>query len=275
MIVGILHPGAMGSAVGSCVRAEVIWASEGRSTATAKRAETSGFRPVASLADLVDASEMIISVCPPAAAESVAREVSDEGFDGIYVDANAIAPETSRRISPLFTDYVDGGIIGGPPTRLGETRLYLSGPRSQDVASVFHGSELEARPIGDSIGKASALKAAYAGWTKGSSALLLNQGAYAQAEGVLELLLAEFDDSIPGLSDRVRSTAGRIGLKAWRFAGEMGEIASAMGGEGLPVGFHEAASSIYARLEDLKDVPETTAMPELFDKLTRGPHLDD
>jgi len=274
MIVGILHPGAMGSAVGRCIQADVVWGSEARSAATAERAARSGFRDVVTLAAVAAESEMVISICPPAAAETVAEEVSDAGFDGVYVDANAIAPETSRRISMLFPDYVDGGIIGGPPVGPGETRLYLSGPKSREVAVLFQGSSLEARPMGDEIGLASALKAAYAGWTKGSAALLLNQGAYAQAEGVLDLLFDEFDLSIPGLSDRLRNTAGRVGLKAWRFVGEMGEIATAMGDRNLPAGFHQAARSIYAGLEDLKDEPDGHDTADLLTRIAEGPRSD-
>lgn len=275
MIVGILHPGLMGSAVGRCLNADVVWASEGRSAATAERAAASGFRDVVGIEDLAGMSEIIISVCPPAAAEEVAREVSASGFDGTYVDANAIAPETSRRISRSFTHFVDGGIVGGPPSGPGESRFYLSGPRSGELAGLFSGSDLEARAIGAEVGMASALKASYAGWTKGSTALLLNQAAYAHSEGVLEVLMEELDDSIPGLTDRLGATAGRIGLKAWRFAGEMGEIAAAMADRGLPPGFHQAAEAIFARLEDLKEKTGGHALGPLLDRIVDGQHADD
>lgn len=275
MIVGILHPGSMGSAVGRCLGSDVIWASAGRSAETAERAASSGLRDVGGLEELVGTSEIIISVCPPAAAEEVARSVSEAGFDRIYVDANAIAPETARRISRGFTHFVDGGIVGGPPTGPGETRLYLSGLRSGEVAALFSGSDLEARAIGAEIGMASALKVSYAGWTKGSTALLLNQASYAQSEGVLDLLVEEFDRSIPGLTDRLRSSAGRIGLKAWRFAGEMEEIAAAMADRELPPGFHQAARSIYSRLEELKDEPSGQPFESVLDRIADGEDADD
>src|SRR5690606_15375089 len=99
--VGIVHPGQMGSAVGASARAagaRVIWVSEDRSPATVKRAESDGLEDVHWLNGLVNQSEVLLSVCPPHAAEEVAREVLNLGFQGVYVDANAISPVTSRRI---------------------------------------------------------------------------------------------------------------------------------------------------------------------------------
>ena len=99
----------MGALVGSSVQGEVLWASEGRSDAT--RARASGFTDVGTVRELVAASEIVISVCPPAIAEDVAGEVAAEGLDGIYVEANAIAPERMERIAGLLR-CVDGSVIG-------------------------------------------------------------------------------------------------------------------------------------------------------------------
>ncbi len=204
------------------------------------------------VADLVAASDILISVCPPHAATDVATHVERLGFEGLYVDANAIAPATVRSIADRFERFVDGGIIGGPPTEAGETRLYLTGREAESVAALWAGSTLDARVLDGAIGSASALKAAYAGWTKGSTALLLAVRAYAEANALGDDLVAEWELSIPGLADRVDRTTGRIGRKAWRFEGEMAEIAAAMEDVGLPAGFHDAAREIYRRLSDLK-----------------------
>jgi hypothetical protein len=95
---------------------------------------------------------------------------------------------------------------------------------------------------------------AYAGWTKGSSALLLSVASLATSEGVIEELLREWDMSIPDLRARLERTAAGVGVKAWRFVGEMEEIALSHGHAGLPNGFHLAAADIYSRLADLKEV---------------------
>lgn len=262
--VGVLHPGAMGSAVAAAVRsagARAVWVSEGRSEATARRAADAGLEDVHWLNGLVNQSEIILSICPPAAAEEVAREVTALGFRGIYVDANAIAPATARRIETIVEQgvehggatFVDGGIVGGPPWRAGTTRLYLSGAFAPKIASFFKGSPLEVIPIDGGAGAASALKMAYAAWTKGTTALLSAVHALALREGVHEALVAEWARSQPELlarSDRGMSSAA---AKAWRWVGEMDEIAATFAADGLPDGFHVAAAEIYRRLEAFKD----------------------
>ncbi len=252
MTVGILHPGAMGSAVASCITGRVAWASAGRSPATVARA--AGLHDAGTIASLVPRCDVIVSLCPPEHAEAVATAVAGAGFAGTFVDANAIAPATARRIAARFDVFVDGGVIGPPPHRAGTTRLYLSGEAALAVAELFDGSYLEARVVPGGPGAASALKAAYAGWTKGSAALLLAVRAFADAEGVGQELLAEWELSQPGLADRAELAATGTAPKAWRFAGEMREIALAMAADGLPTGFHDASADIYARLADLRDL---------------------
>src|SRR5215475_6002988 len=119
--VGVLHPGEMGASVGAAARrggAEVIWASEGRSASTHARAVADGLRDVGTLQNLVKASDVIVSVCPPGAAADVARAVASYKFPRIYVDANAVSPETARQVGALVEKggptFVDGGIIGPP-----------------------------------------------------------------------------------------------------------------------------------------------------------------
>jgi hypothetical protein len=106
---------------------------------------------------------------------------------------------------------------------------------------------------------------AYAGWTKGSAALLLAVRALAEREGVGEQLVAEWALSIPELVDRVDRVAAEIGAKAWRFGPEMDEIAATMTAAGLPGGFHDAASQVYAALTDLQHEPS----PGFADVVTR------
>ena len=130
--IGLLHPGEMGAAVGRCLTGnghQVLWASDGRSDQTAGRAEAAGLADAGTTAALAARAAVIISVCPPQAAIDVACSVT--GFGGLYMDANAISPQTARRVSEIVTKggarYVDGGIIGPPPIAFGSTRLYVSG----------------------------------------------------------------------------------------------------------------------------------------------------
>jgi 3-hydroxyisobutyrate dehydrogenase-like beta-hydroxyacid dehydrogenase len=265
--VGLLNPGEMGAAVGKCLaRAghRVLWASEGRSPQTSARASDAGLIDVGTPRRLAAEAAVILSVCPPHAAVDVAWSV--HGFTGLYVDANAISPATAAAVAQLITEnggrYVDGGIIGPPPLAAGSTRLYLSGEEAPAVSDLFDGTELEPRVVGRSLTAASAVKMAYASWTKGTSALLLAAHALAQAEGVEEALLAEWAVSQPHLAGQSARSAKSAITKGWRWVGEMEEIAQSMAGAGLPDGFHQAAAEIYRRCPRLPDAspgPELTA----------------
>ena len=272
LTIGMLHPGEMGAAVGQCLAGtghQVLWVPEGRSPATGARAAAAGLT-AAGLAGLIERSDIIMSVCPPHAAPDIARQVvsgSGSGFSGLYLDANAISPANARRIAAIVAEggasYVDGGIIGTPPVAPGFIRLYLSGTRAQEVRAVFDGSPVDARVVdhekrtgaggtgsasaAGGIGAASAVKMAYASWTKGTAALLLAARALARAEGVEETLLAEWGISQPGLDDRSARAAGSAAAKGWRWIAEMEEIAATMAAAGLPGGFHQAAAEIYRR----------------------------
>ena len=262
MKVGVLHPGEMGAAVGQCLTAagyQVLWVPQGRSPASAARAGRAGLIAASGeLAGLVREADVIVSVCPPHAALGVARQVA--GFGGVYVDANAVSPATAREIARIVeaggASYVDGGIIGTPPVAPGFIRFYLSGPRAGEVQRMFAGGEVDARVIGgnaapgDAWFAASAVKMAYASWTKGSAALLLAARALARAEGVEEALLAEWGTSQPGLAERSDRAAGSAAAKGWRWVAEMDEIAAAMAAAGLPDGFHRAAAEVYRRSGD-------------------------
>ena len=216
----------MGASLGAALRANghaVHSVRDGRSEATARRAADADLAPMDTLEEAVAAADHVLSVCPPHAALAVADAVMAAGFDGTYVDANAVSPATARRIGAIVgARFVDGGIIGPPAWRPGVTRFYLSGPGAEAVARWFSGTLVDARPV---AGSASALKMCYAAFTKGSSALILAVRALAAREGVTEALLGEWALSQPGLPERSGRTATTTSAKAWRFEGEMREIA--------------------------------------------------
>jgi Domain of unknown function (DUF1932) len=198
----------------------------------------------------------VLSVCPPHAAVSLAESVAAGGFRGIYVDANAIAPATSRRIGDIVgtagATFVDGGIIGPPPTKPGTTRLYLSGPASAAVATLFGGSALGAVVLDAPVGAASAIKACYAGWTKGAATLLLSVRALARHEGVEAALAEEWKISQPNLFAQL-DRAVLQSRKGWRWIAEMEEIGATFDRAGLPDGYALAAAQVCRRLEAFKD----------------------
>ena len=272
-VVGLIHPGEMGVTVGAAATAggaRVLWASEGRSEATRARVSRTSLEDANTLAALVEMSDVVLSVCPPHAAIDVAEQVAALGFNGSFLDANAVSPATARAARAVVEaaggGFVDGGIIGPPVHAAGTTRLYLSGTnaaKAAKAASLFEGSLLKAQVIDGDAGAASALKMAYAAYTKGSSALLIAIRALASAEGIEAPLMEEWGISQPGLEARSEQAARNNAFKAWRFAGEMHEIADTFEAAGLPDGFHRAAAGIYQRLECFKDCNPAPAAGEV------------
>ncbi len=251
--VGVPHPGETGCAVAAeLVRAghRVLWASQGRGPATAERAAAAGLEDAGSPAALAGRSEAVLSICPPSAAVAIAESLP--GFDGVYVDANAVAPDTTRSIARIVTQrgarFADGGIIGHPPREPGDVRLYLSGPAAE-VADLFRGTVIDAPVPSGGVGAASALKLAYADWTKGSMALLLAVRELAVAEDVEEDLLAEWRLSLPRLEAQCAAARNAARTKGWRRVHEMEEIAGAMSAARLPEGFHRAAAEVFGAAE--------------------------
>ncbi len=258
--VAMLHTGHMSVAIGedappSGVR--VIWTSHQRSKASQDRARQAGLVDVENLTNALMESDVVLSVCPPGAALELAQSVAAHQFCGIYVDANAVSRATAEQIGAIVTkagaSFVDGGIIGSPPKRSGTTRLYLSGARAPEVAELFSASMFDARTIGEKPGTASALKITYAAWTKCSEALILAIRALAVIDGVDKALLEEWALSKPDLEPRSIRAAEVSAPKAWRFVGEMREIAATFEVAGLPTGFHKAAADIYERLAPFKN----------------------
>ncbi|MCA9884996.1 MAG: NAD(P)-dependent oxidoreductase [Anaerolineae bacterium] len=269
--IGILHPGAMGVSVAASAKNSgnrVYWASEGRSEATRQRADEVGLVDAGSLADMCEKCEVILSVCPPAYAEQVAQDVIAAGFSGLYLDANAIAPQRTLRIGQAMADagvtFVDGGIIGGPAWESGRTWLYLSGEAAPEIAECFSAGPLETSIVSNQIGQASALKMVFAAYTKGTTALLAAIIATAESLGVREALNAQWSRNGSVFADETEARVRNVTAKAWRFEGEMQEIAATFAEAGLPDGFHLAAADVYSRIADFKDATET---PELADVL--------
>jgi 3-hydroxyisobutyrate dehydrogenase-like beta-hydroxyacid dehydrogenase len=274
--IGLLNPGAMGVSVGASAKAgghRVMWASQGRGDATRKRAEEHDLEDVTSVAALSEASDIIFSICPPAAAEDVAEAVAAAGFKGIFVDGNAISPARVARVQRIVeaagATTVDGGIIGPPAWKHGTTYIHLSGRERETVARCFDKGVLTAEEMSDKVGEASALKMCYAALTKGHAAMLAAILATAEDLGVRDALYRQWEADGAGRVGERESTVQGVTGKAWRWVDELEEIGRTFAESGQPDGFHFASADIYRRLADLKDAPQPVDVAEIIAKLGR------
>ncbi|MEQ6027928.1 DUF1932 domain-containing protein [Streptomyces salinarius] len=273
--VGILHPGSMGAAVAACATTNataVLWCESGRSVASVERAARFGLTPVATLAELLDRSDIVISLCPPAAAEDLARDVAGRRFAGVYVEANAISPVRTQRIASLLsptTTVVDGGVVGSPPVGGKTPTLYLSGPAevTTRIEELFADTAVQATVLGTEVGKASALKLSYASFQKTSRLLVALAVGMAREHGVDQELIevaSRRTDSYLSEPEYVAKTASR----AWRWGPELEEAADTLAAAGLPPEMLRAAASTLARWNDVKDDGSLT-LTDALDRLAQ------
>jgi 3-hydroxyisobutyrate dehydrogenase-like beta-hydroxyacid dehydrogenase len=274
--IGLLHPGVMGAAVGREARhgdVRVLWCRAGRSSATAERAAQAGLEAIDSLDVLAHQSQVILSICPPAAAESVAHELLATGYGGLYIDANAISPHRTRRIAAAVADagagYLDGAIIGAPPSPSSSARLYLSGDEGEcrSVAGMFEGSAVEVVVLSLAIGAASALKTAFSTYRKSSRVLAAIAHAVARKYDVSEALVGEGQRmSRPLLAEPEFLSA--MARRAWRWAPELEEAAQALAADGLPPELATAAATVLHRWDGHRD-EDAIPVAEVLGALTQ------
>jgi 3-hydroxyisobutyrate dehydrogenase-like beta-hydroxyacid dehydrogenase len=283
-VVGIVSPGAMGSALGARLRdggARVVVALEGRSERTRRLAAETGLEDVGALAALLHEASIVLSVVPPAAVLEAARSLGHGSGEArpLVVELNAVSPATTRQVAGSLRsariDVVDGSISGPPPRSPGTTRIYLSGPRAAEVAALpFEG--VERVVVSDVVGDASAVKMCTASVYKGRAAVLAQAFRTARAHGVVDHVLADLVGA--GLVDEVRTgtTLGVASAKAWRYVAEMDEIAETQAAAGLTPDLFRALATVFAELaeravaEAPEDVPDGLPLDEVLARFNAG-----
>ena len=270
--IAILSPGEMGHSVGRCLLEggfDVSTCLTGRSARTRTLTAAAGIRDVPELDELVRNTDLILAILVPDQALTLAGQVAEAinrtGSTPAYADCNAISPDTAREIDRVVTGaggrFIDAGIIGGPPGDREKTRFYASGPH-EEVLARLDGHGILVRPLGGEVGRASGIKMCYASVTKGTSALHAAALTAAEVMGLGEELLAEFAES---QSQRLKAMGGinSLSAKAFRWIGEMREIAATYDQAGVSPGFHEGAEHIF-RL--IAESPIGHERPETVDR---------
>jgi 3-hydroxyisobutyrate dehydrogenase-like beta-hydroxyacid dehydrogenase len=253
--VGIISPGDMGHVVGQVLGAQglrVITCLEDRSERTRTLAAKAGIDDVGTLPRLVQEAEIILSILVPAqaadAAQAAAKAIAATRTDLLYVDCNAIAPQTARQIEQMITGvgsrFVDASIIGPPPRKPGATRFYAAGEQAEAFAALSQFG-LDIVILGDQAGQASAFKMCYAALTKGFTALCTELLTAAEALGISEALAQEFRQSQPGFYEHMNRALPGMPSKARRWVGEMEEIAQTFAQLGLTPQILAGAADMY------------------------------
>ena len=267
--IGVTSPGDMGQAIAMRLKAcgyEVFTALEGRSARTAELAREAGLIDAGSVRKLVETCDAVLSILNPGAALDNAREVAAAIRSAkkklVYVDCNAIAPQTGHEIEGLIREaggiFIDAGIIGPPPRGKAKTKLYVSGPDAALLSQIVD-PQLQVRIVGERNGDASAVKMCYAAMTKGTIALGVELLIAARKLGVEQALEAEFRESQPDLYESALKRSVSMPPKAYRWVPEMLEIAKTFEGVGLTPRMLQGAADMY---ELIAETPLGRESPE-------------
>ena len=253
--IGILMPGDMGHGCGKVFlknNFRVISGLDGRSNRTKKLSTSAGIEDVGTIDNVVNYSDIILSILPPESALGQAEVVNEIILKNkkslTYVDCNAVSPETAQNIcnaiSSRFCNFIDAGIIGlNPIVEKGQTRLYVSGPNTNPV-KILDGKGFIVKNLGKEIGKASAMKMVYASATKGTFALHAAVLTAAHKLGLSSEYFEELEYSKPDMLIAMERMVPRIPLDAARWEGEMYEIANTFSNAGVTSKFHEGSADI-------------------------------
>ncbi|BGP49505.1 hypothetical protein JCM10450v2_005396 [Rhodotorula kratochvilovae] len=254
--IAVLHPGQMGGSFALPIRQansaiRLVTAVSQRSARTQELARSYGYEDVGTLEAVLQQSDVVLSVIVPDKAAHLAGEVAAAASSLVqrgerirtrcFVDLNAVAPSTVQRAASAFADlpleFVDGGIIGGPATASSAPLVALSGPAAAEVDAFLHPLFLgRTKVVGAEVGQASALKLAYASLAKGFSALALNAALLADIHGIAGALEEELAASHPNALWVMQNSVPKSTAKAFRWVGEMEEIATAFSDANLPFG---------------------------------------
>jgi L-threonate 2-dehydrogenase len=253
--VGIIAQGSMGAGVGKRLHesgAEVRTLLSGRSPESAERARAAGMKPAPDERALLDGADFFLAILPPREVENLAQRLAPALWampkKPIYVDCNAISPQTANRVAaivePTGARFVDGGIIGGPPRVGYSPAIYASGAAAGETA-VLHDWGIDWRVIDGPVGAASGLKMSYAGITKGTTAIAAAMLLGAARFGCGEALIAELSKSQPEMLKRMRGGIPGMYDKAYRWVGEMEEISDFLGANPPSGDIYAAIARLY------------------------------
>jgi L-threonate 2-dehydrogenase len=281
----IIAQGMMGAGVGRRLAesgAEVRTWLAGRSPKSAERASTAGMKPAPDEHALLSGADFFLSILPPGEAPALARRLAPAlaalDTKPVYVDCNAVSPPTAIEIggiiAPSGADFVDGGIIGGPPRPGYSPTIYASGPKAGQTA-IIRDWGIDWRVIDGPVGAASALKMSYAGITKGTTAIASAMLLGAARFGCEQALIAELSESQPEMLARFRGGIPRMYDKAYRWVAEMQEISEFLEQSPASRDIYAAVARLYddlARAYDEKSPGPDNAVRALDRVLGTGQH---
>ena len=254
---------------------EVLTNLDGRSEKTVKNVKSSNIKNV-TLANLINNSDIILSIIPPSASIEVANKfsvLSQQTSKPItYIECNAISPSTTKFIEKSFNSiasrnskYIDGSIIGTAPNNTYKPNLYISGQYANEI-ECLESNAFKIINLGDKLEAASSIKMCYASLTKGTNALWISLLLLSNKLNIFNELIKELNYSQKESLIKMESQLPKLPSKSGRWIAEMQEIANTYKSQNLHSGSFDNSAYIY-NLVSMLENKEINNLSDIINQL--------
>ncbi len=249
---------------------DLKFADAGARDAALQHAREHGVQACASAAALCSASSLVISAVTASNTLAVAQEAARHLRPGtFFLDLNSASPGTKAQCAALVEaaggHYVEAGVMTSVPPYGIRVPMLLGGAKAAELAAVLNAWDMDAKPVAEQIGVASAIKMCRSVMIKGLEALVIESYTTARAYGVEEHMLPTLYETFPGIDWTAQGAYffSRVAQHGKRRAEEMRESANTV----LEAGF---TPYMAAAIADKHDWVAQQARTGVFAGLDKG-----
>jgi len=157
-----------------------------------------------SMASMCLQGDLVISAVTASNTLAVAQEAARHIRPGsVFLDLNSASPGTKQQAATLIeaagASYVEAGVMTSVPPYGIRVPMLLGGPRAAELAGLLQGWGMDAQPVSEQLGVASAIKMCRSVMIKGLEALVIESYATARRYGVEDQVLPTLAETFPSI----------------------------------------------------------------------------
>jgi len=250
---GIFARGLLGKTGIASVHAWDLKFAGGAGEQAQAAASAEGVQPVASMAALCAQATLLVSAVTASNTLAVAEEAARHARPGtVFLDLNSASPGTKQRaaaaLEAVGAHYVEAGVMTSVPPYGIRVPMLLGGTQAVALAATLNAWGMDAKPVSDKLGVASAIKMSRSIMIKGLEALVVEAYTNARAYGVEDHVLPTLQETFPQIdwSQQGAYFFSRVVQHGKRRAEEMRESANTV----KETGFEPTMASAIAAKQD-------------------------
>jgi 3-hydroxyisobutyrate dehydrogenase-like beta-hydroxyacid dehydrogenase len=206
-----------------------------------RKAQACGVTAASSLKDCLYKAELVISAVTASSALDVAKEAGRFLGEGqLFLDINSVSPATKRKaagyVARRGARFVEAAVMSAVPKQRLQVPMLLGGPHAFETAECLQRIGMNATPLSDQLGVASAVKMCRSVIVKGLEALVIESLFAARMYGAEDRVLESMAASYPGMGweDHLPDyLISRVAEHGHRRSVEMREVAQTLHDVGI------------------------------------------